>query len=110
MHQQQLDRIERKLDLLLGVIKDMSTQISANLQALMTQVAANTSVEGSAVTLIQGIAAQLTAALQNSDDAALPALVTQLNTFARLLRLLRTRLPRTATAAAATVASATKVP
>lgn len=63
----------------------MSTQISANLQALMTQVAQNTSVEGSAVTLIQGIAAQLQAALSNSDDAALPALVQQLSTSASAL-------------------------
>lgn len=63
----------------------MSTQISANLQALMTQVAANTSVEQSAVILIQGIAAQLTAAINNSDDAALPALVASLNTSATAL-------------------------
>lgn len=63
----------------------MSTTISANLQALMTQVAQNTSVEASAVTLIQGIAAQLSAALANSDDAALPALVASLNTSATAL-------------------------
>ncbi len=63
----------------------MSANISANLQALETQIAQNVSVESSAVTLIQGIAAQLSAALANSDDAALPALVNQLNASATSL-------------------------
>lgn len=104
-------RIEVKLDAVLAILQEihkMSTQISANLQALMTQVAQNTSVEQSAVTLIQGIAAQLTAALQNSDDAALPALVTQLNNSAAALGAAvsaNTPAP-SATQAAATVAAA----
>jgi hypothetical protein len=104
----QLDRIE----CLLKELKAMSTQISANLQALMTQVAQNTSVEGSAVTLIQGIASQLSAALANSDDAALPALVASLNTSATALGAAvsaNTPAPSASTAAA-TVASATPTP
>lgn len=63
----------------------MSSTVSANLLALENQVAQNVSVEGSAVTLIQGIAAQLQAALNNSDDAALPALVSQLSASATSL-------------------------
>jgi hypothetical protein len=58
-------------------IKTMSTVISANLLALQAQVAQNTSIEQSAVALINGIAAQLAAAIAadaNGDDAALPAL------------------------------------
>jgi hypothetical protein len=108
----QLDRIERLLIDLIGLTRKeltMSTQVSANLQALMTQVAQNASVEGSAVTLIQGIASQLSAALNNSDDAALPALVSQLNNSATALAAAvaaNTPTP-TATAAAATVAAAT---
>jgi hypothetical protein len=76
------------LNQILSLLKEqvgMSTTISANLQALMTQVAQNTSVETSAVTLIQGIATQLSAAIANSDDSALPALVTDLNTSATAL-------------------------
>lgn len=59
--------------------------MDANLAALVAQVTQNTSVEASAVTLIQGIAAQLSAALASNDSAALPALVTQLNTSATAL-------------------------
>jgi len=80
-----LKRIEQKLDLLIRNIEAMSTTISANLQALETQIAQNTSVEGSAVTLIQGLAAQLQAALASGDDAALPALTQQLNASATAL-------------------------
>jgi uncharacterized protein YhbP (UPF0306 family) len=80
-----LDRLDAKLDLILQEIQTMSANISANLQALETQIAQNVSVESSAVTLIQGIAAQLSAALANSDDAALPALVNQLNASATSL-------------------------
>jgi hypothetical protein len=107
-YSRQLDRIESQLKELIA----MSTVITANLQALMTQVAANTSVEASAVTLIQGIAAQLTAALANSDDAALPALVASLNTSASALGAAvaaNTPAP-TAAASAAKVASATVKP
>ena len=87
-YQVQLNRIEAKLDALTLKVNTMSTQITANLQALMTQVAANASVEQSAVTLIQGLATELQGAIlasQNGDDQALPALVTQLNTSASAL-------------------------
>ena len=63
----------------------MTTTVSANLAALEAQVAQSISVEASAVTLIQGIAAQLAAALASGTDAALPALVAQLNTSATAL-------------------------
>lgn len=55
----------------------MSTQVSANLLALQAQVAQNTSVEESAVTLINGLSTQLAAAIaasNNGDDQALPNL------------------------------------
>lgn len=58
--------------------KHMS-QISDAVAGLTTQVAANTTVDGSALTLIQQIAAMLTAALANAaDDAAAVAAVTAL--------------------------------
>ena len=69
----------------LQLILERLNSMDQNLQDLMNQVAQNTSVEGSAVTLIQGIAAQLTAALANSDSAALPALTAQLSTSANAL-------------------------
>ena len=59
----------------------MATQ--AALAALQAQVAQNTTVEASAVTLIQGLAAQITAA--GTDPAALAALTTSLNTSATAL-------------------------
>jgi hypothetical protein len=82
---EQLDRIETVVNEILKELKSMSATVSANLLALQAQVTQNTTVEGSAITLIQGIAQQLTAALANSDDSALPALVTQLNTSATAL-------------------------
>jgi hypothetical protein len=57
--------------------------MAADLTALTAQVTANTQVEASAVLLIQGLAAQITA-LQN-DPVALAALATQLNTSATAL-------------------------
>lgn len=52
---------------------------------LQAQVAANTSVEASAVTLIQGLAAQIAAAVGANDTAALQALSSQLNSSATAL-------------------------
>ncbi len=52
--------------------------MSGTLAPLSQAVAANTSVIGSAITLIQGIAAQITAA--GVDPVALGDLVTQLGT------------------------------
>jgi hypothetical protein len=60
-------------------IKLMS-QISDAVAALQAQVTQSTSVEQSALTLIQGIAAQLAAALANAaDDASAVAAVTAVN-------------------------------
>lgn len=61
--------------------------ISDAVAALQTQVAQQTTVEQSAVTLINGIAAQLTAALANAKDdaaavAAVTAITSQLQTSA----------------------------
>lgn len=69
---QRLDAIDAKLN---TILKGEAT-IMADLSALTTQVAQNTSVEESAVTLINGLAAQIKAA--GTDPAALAALVTQL--------------------------------
>ena len=55
----------------------------ADLTALTAQVAATTTVEQSAITLIQGLAAQIAAA--GTDPAALAALTTSLNTSATAL-------------------------
>ena len=55
----------------------------ADLTALTAQVAQNTSVEASAVTLIQGLASQLAAA--GTDPVALATLQSQLQTSASAL-------------------------
>jgi hypothetical protein len=100
--------MEGKIDTLLEELHKMSVSISANLQALMTQVAQNTSVEGSAVTLIQGLVAEINNAVGSGDDAALPALTASLSQSATALAAAvaaNTPAP-TAVAAAAKVASA----
>jgi hypothetical protein len=65
-------RVERRLDLILNLLE----QIMTALTDLQTQVAQNTTVEGSAVTLIQGIATQIAAAVAASPGTPDPALVT----------------------------------
>ena len=75
----QLNRIETALSQLL--VKD--AQIMAAIDDLTTQVAANTTVEGSAVTLINGLAAQLKAA--GTDPVKLAALQASLKTSADAL-------------------------
>ena len=63
----------------------MST-VDAALAGLQSQVAENTSVEGSAVTLIQGIAAQLAALIAaGNNDPALVTLTNNLNASATAL-------------------------
>ena len=57
--------------------------IDSAIAALTSQVAQNTQVEASAVTLIQGLAAQITA--NATDPAAIQALAAQLNTSAAAL-------------------------
>ncbi len=80
----QLKRMEAKLDAILAQLKtltDKETKNMAALDDLKTQVASNTTVIGSAITLLQGLKAALDAAiaqLPNSD--ALKALSAQLGT------------------------------
>jgi hypothetical protein len=79
MYSEQLDRIERKLDQLLGLssrIHHGEDVIMANLDQLTTDVAANTTVEQSAITLITGLKAELDAA--GTDPVKLAALSSQL--------------------------------
>ena len=57
--------------------------MSAELDALTAQVAQNTSIEGSAVTLIQGLASQIAAVAE--DPAQVKALTSQLATSATAL-------------------------
>jgi len=77
--QQQLDRIERKVDALLrgevGLAKGLLF-MSAELDTLTAEVAHNTDVEQAAVALLQGLKAQLDAA--GTDPVALKALSDQL--------------------------------
>jgi hypothetical protein len=83
-----LSRIESKLDLLIRSFIIMSAQVDANFLSLQAQVTQNTTVEGSALTLVQGFAAQLAAAVaaaNNGDSTALPALTTALNSSATAL-------------------------
>ena len=63
-------RLEGKLDQILSLLKGI------HMDQLIAQVAANTSVIGSALTLIQGLAAQLAAA--GTDPAKLADLAAQL--------------------------------
>jgi hypothetical protein len=91
----QLDRIEQKLDQLirqmgLAVALDRAQLkegeiIMAELDDLRVQVAKNSDVEDSALLLIQGIAAKLTAAIAAGDPAALRELEAQLKTHADAL-------------------------
>jgi len=87
-HHIQLDDSEtnQKLDKIiqmLGIIQRKEDTMSAELDALTVQVAANTTVEQSAITLIQGLATQI-AALKN-DPAAITALSASLKNSADAL-------------------------
>ena len=75
----QWNQLNSKLD---TIIKGLQTMAS-DLTALTAQVEQNTTVEGSAITLLQGLAAKI-ASLAN-DPAAIAALATQLNTSATAL-------------------------
>ena len=81
-----LDRMLSQSDQILGklnIIEEGEQKTMAVLDDLKTQVQQNTSVEGSALTLIQGLAQQLQAA--GTDPTALNALKDQLNTSATAL-------------------------
>jgi hypothetical protein len=81
-----LDKMHFSLTALHAAVNSINQKekiMTAQLAALQAQVAENTAVETSAVTLIQGIAAQLAAA--QDDPAAVAALVDQLNASADAL-------------------------
>jgi cell division septum initiation protein DivIVA len=78
--------VDAKLDTiigLLGTVLQKEDQMSKELDDLTVQVQANADVEASAVTLIQGIAAQLAAASQ--DPVKIKALSSQLSASATSL-------------------------
>jgi hypothetical protein len=80
------DEVFRRLDALGLQLAAINAQGAVNMAAiddLTAQVTQNTSVESSAVTLIQGIAAQLAAA--GTDPVALAALTAQLTSSATAL-------------------------
>jgi hypothetical protein len=62
----------------LNQLLQQGDEVKADLTTLTAQVAQNVTVEGSAITLIQGIAAQLAAAIAANDPAALDALQAEL--------------------------------
>jgi len=74
-----LDALEKKLDQILANQKEELMDLTA----LTAQVTQNTTVEQSAITLIQGLAAQLVS--NANDPAAIAALAAQLNTSATAL-------------------------
>ena len=76
-------RVERKVDLILKLLLEGMNIMSAELDALSAQVAASATVEASAITLIQGLAAQIAAA--GTDPAKLSALTASLNASATAL-------------------------
>lgn len=87
---QRLERIERLLesvDCLLTTLRKEETEFMADMKtemaALATQVQANTDAENSAVILINGIAARITAAA--GDPAQVTALAAQLKASADAL-------------------------
>ena len=77
-------KLDRVLDLLSMVLKE-ERKVMAALDDLTAQVAASTTVEESALVLINGIAAKLAAAIAAGNPAALTALQTQLKTSADAL-------------------------
>lgn len=85
-----LTRVLDKLDVILDRLDTIETllilqgaDIMTTIDDLTAQVTASTTVEASAIALIQGIAAQLKAA--GSDPTKLAALSTQLNACAHAL-------------------------
>lgn len=76
-------RVEAKLDAILHRMRETETMTMAILDELVAQVAENTSVEQSAILLIEGIAAQLAAA--GTDGTKLAELKARLATSATAL-------------------------
>jgi archaellum component FlaC len=81
-----LGEISSSLSELRNAVNNLTTEVrkvTKELQALSDQVAQNTTVEASAITLIQGIADQLAA--MKDDPAAVAALADQLKASASAL-------------------------
>src|SRR5690348_11080504 len=74
-----LERILHKLTRLELSTTRLEERMSKELDDLTAEVERNTSVEASAVTLIQGLAQQLQDALNNGDTAKLQDLTTKLS-------------------------------
>lgn len=71
-----------KLDQILGILNVNNlklTQIMNELKDLQAKVAANTTVEESAITLLTGLKASLDAAIASGDPATLTALSTSID-------------------------------
>lgn len=86
--QLQLNQMQSSLQANKASLTTLQTQersIMAALDDLQSQVTQNTSLEQSAITLIQGIAKQLQDAVANNDSSALQALAQQLNSSAAAL-------------------------
>ena len=79
----ELFEVNRKLDLILNFLTGMEKTIMADLSSLTTAVTNETSVNQSAITLLNGLSAALTAA--GTDPVALAALATQINSNASAL-------------------------
>jgi hypothetical protein len=81
-----LDSIERKLDAILALLTSIQqgeAKMAADLTALQAQVQATTTLEQSAITLINGLAAQMKAVA--ADPVAVAALADQLKAGAASL-------------------------
>jgi hypothetical protein len=76
-----LNQINDKLDLILN----KENILMATIQDVVTEVAAETTVNDSIVTLLDGIAAQLTAAQASSDPTAIAAVITSLQANSKIL-------------------------
>jgi len=71
-----LERIEDKLDALTSLLNRAQEEVMADLTALKAEVERNTAVDQSAVTLLNGLAAQIESL--KTDPVALQALADQL--------------------------------
>ena len=72
-------------EILLAAIQELGERVMSALTDLQAQVAQNTSVEASAVQLIQGIAQQLATAIAGGDATQLQALTASLSSTATAL-------------------------
>jgi len=70
----QLDRIERKCDQLLVQLSRQENTLMATLDDVQADVTAQTTVVASAVTLLQGLSAQLAAAIASGDLTKIQAI------------------------------------